>query len=44
MAPPYSAGIHESRGEIIVMADADDSYDWSAIAPFIRKVHEGYDS
>jgi glycosyltransferase involved in cell wall biosynthesis len=36
-------GICESRGEIIVMADADDSYDWSAIGPFVRKVREGYD-
>src|SRR3954471_13477847 len=36
-------GIHESRGEIILMADADDSYDWSAIAPFVRKIREGYD-
>src|SRR5882757_3136042 len=36
-------GISESKGEIIVMADADDSYDWSAIGPFVRKVREGYD-
>src|SRR6185437_11695493 len=36
-------GIAEARGEIIVMADADDSYDWTAIAPFIRKIREGYD-
>jgi glycosyltransferase involved in cell wall biosynthesis len=36
-------GIFESRGEIIVMADADDSYDWSAIGPLVRKVREGYD-
>jgi glycosyltransferase involved in cell wall biosynthesis len=36
-------GIAEARGEIIVMADADDSYDWTAIAPFVRKVREGYD-
>lgn len=36
-------GISESTGDIIVMADADDSYDWSAIAPFVRKVQEGYD-
>jgi glycosyltransferase involved in cell wall biosynthesis len=36
-------GICESKGEIIVMADADDSYDWSAIAPFVRKLREGYD-
>ena len=36
-------GISEARGEIIVMADADESYDWGAIAPFVRKVEEGYD-
>jgi glycosyltransferase involved in cell wall biosynthesis len=36
-------GIRESRGKIIVMADADDSYDWAGIAPFVRKVAEGYD-
>jgi len=36
-------GITESRGRVIVMADADDSYDWSAIAPLVRKVNEGYD-
>jgi glycosyltransferase involved in cell wall biosynthesis len=36
-------GIAESRGEIIVMADADDSYDWAAIAPLVRKIREGYD-
>ena len=36
-------GINEARGEIIVMADADDSYDWTAIAPFVRKIREGYD-
>ncbi len=36
-------GIAEARGEIIVMADADDSYDWTAIAPFVRKIREGYD-
>jgi glycosyltransferase involved in cell wall biosynthesis len=36
-------GITEARGEIIVMADADDSYDWTAIAPFVRKIREGHD-
>ena len=36
-------GITESYGEVIVMADADDSYDWTAIAPFVRKIREGYD-
>jgi glycosyltransferase involved in cell wall biosynthesis len=38
-----SCGINAARGEIIVMGDADDSYDWSAIGPFISKVQEGYD-
>jgi glycosyltransferase involved in cell wall biosynthesis len=37
------AGIEASRGRIVVMGDADDSYDWSAIAPFVRKIEEGYD-
>jgi glycosyltransferase involved in cell wall biosynthesis len=36
-------GIAEARGEILVMADADESYDWGAIAPFVRTVQEGYD-
>lgn len=36
-------GIQEARGDIIIMGDADDSYDWSAIEPFVRKVQEGYD-
>src|SRR5262249_50310993 len=27
-------GIAASRGEFIIMGDADDSYDWSAIYPF----------
>jgi len=36
-------GIRESRGDIIIMGDADDSYDWSAIEPFVRKVQEGFD-
>lgn len=36
-------GITEARGEIVIMGDADDSYDWSAIAPFVAKIEEGYD-
>jgi hypothetical protein len=36
-------GISESSGEIIVMGDADDSYDWSSIEPFVRKINEGND-
>jgi uncharacterized membrane protein len=37
------AGIEAASGRIIVMGDADDSYDWSAIDPFVRKLEEGYD-
>jgi len=38
-----SKGIAAARGDIIVMGDADDSYDWSSIAAFVRKIEEGYD-
>jgi glycosyltransferase involved in cell wall biosynthesis len=37
------AGIAGARGQIVVMADADDSYDWTALAPFVRKIREGFD-
>src|SRR5262249_50814200 len=37
------AGIAAARGEIIIMADGDDSYDWASMEPFVRKVQEGYD-
>lgn len=36
-------GIEEARGEIIVMADADDSYDWLAMGAFIERVRQGCD-
>ena len=36
-------GIEAAHGRIVVMGDGDDSYDWSAIAPFVRKLEEGYD-
>jgi glycosyltransferase involved in cell wall biosynthesis len=36
-------GIEAARGRIIVMGDGDESYDWAAIEPFVRKVEEGYD-
>jgi len=36
-------GIAAARGDIIVMGDADDSYDWSSIPAFVRKIEEGYD-
>lgn len=36
-------GIETASGAIIIMADADDSYDWSNIEPFVKKIEEGYD-
>jgi glycosyltransferase involved in cell wall biosynthesis len=38
-----TAGIEAARGRIIIMADADDSYDWLTLAPFIEKIQAGYD-
>lgn len=36
-------GIAAARGEFIIMADADDSYDFGAIYPFVEKLREGHD-
>lgn len=36
-------GIAAAQGTVVVMADADDSYDWSSITEFVRKIDEGYD-
>jgi glycosyltransferase involved in cell wall biosynthesis len=37
-------GIQAAQGSYIIMADADGSYDFSAIAPFIQKLkNEGFD-
>jgi glycosyltransferase involved in cell wall biosynthesis len=38
-----TAGIEAAEGDIIIMADADDSYDWSSMGPFVEKIEEGYD-
>jgi len=35
-------GIRAARGKWIIMGDADDSYDFSEIAPFVQKLREGY--
>lgn len=35
------AGIQAAKGEFIIMGDADDSYDFSEIAPFVEKWREG---
>lgn len=37
------AGIAGAKGTYIIMADADESYDWSAIAPFYEKLKDGYE-
>jgi glycosyltransferase involved in cell wall biosynthesis len=36
-------GINAARGRFVIMGDADDSYDFTAIAPLIGKLREGYD-
>jgi glycosyltransferase involved in cell wall biosynthesis len=36
-------GITAARGEYIIMGDADDSYDFSTLGPFITKLRQGYD-
>jgi glycosyltransferase involved in cell wall biosynthesis len=36
-------GIAAARGSQIIMGDADDSYDFAELTPFITKLREGYD-
>lgn len=36
-------GITHARGKYIIMGDADDSYDFTALMPFVIKLREGYD-
>ncbi len=36
-------GIQAARGKFIIMADADDSYDFTALQPFVEKLREGHD-
>ena len=36
-------GIAAARGKYIIMGDADDSYDFSSLNPFIKKLRNGYD-
>ncbi len=37
------AGIEAARGELVIIGDADDSYDFSAIHPFVERLREGWD-
>jgi Glycosyl transferase family 2 len=36
-------GIAAARGKYIIVGDADDSYDFSNLGPFIAKLREGYE-
>ena len=36
-------GIHEARGEFIIMGDADDSYDFTEVPKFVEKWRAGSD-
>lgn len=36
-------GIQEAQGRYIIMGDADDSYDFTELKPFLDKLKEGYD-
>ena len=36
-------GIDSARGRFVIMGDADDSYDFSAIAPLLEKLRDGCD-
>jgi glycosyltransferase involved in cell wall biosynthesis len=36
-------GISAARGRYVIIGDADDSYDFSDLAPFVEKLREGYE-
>ena len=38
-----NAGIAAAKGRYIIMGDADDSYDFSEMTPFVEKLREGCD-
>jgi len=37
------AGVAASRGEFVIMGDADDTYDFASLSPFIERLRSGYD-
>lgn len=39
----YLKGFREARGKYIVMADADDTYDFNEIEAFVAPLRDGYD-
>ena len=36
-------GIESARGRFVIMGDADDSYDFSNLLPFVEKLREGFE-
>ena len=38
-----AAGIDAARGKYVIMGDSDQSYDFSALSPFVEKLRDGYD-
>ncbi|PZR72374.1 MAG: dolichol-P-glucose synthetase [Chthoniobacterales bacterium] len=38
-----AAGIEAARSDYVIMGDSDQSYDFSALTPFMQKLREGYD-
>src|SRR5439155_22757981 len=38
-----AAGIQAAEGKYVIMGDADESYDLSALFPFVEKLRAGYD-
>lgn len=38
-----AGGSAAALGQVIIIGDADDSYDWLAMGPFLAKIAEGYD-
>src|SRR5258708_12547110 len=38
-----AAGIDAARGDYVIMADSDDSYDWLELVPFVAALDDGND-
>src|SRR5215216_253578 len=38
-----AGGIAAARGRWVIMGDADDSYDFSTLEPFVERLRDGYD-
>ncbi len=36
------SAIQSARGEYVIMGDADDSYDFAMLMPFVEKLRQGY--